>query len=253
MIEYTKNPPLLPKERIIFPLDVLSLDEAKQLIKLLKDHIGLFKVGLTLFVNEGFRVIEMIEDIVGVSGESRIFFDLKFLDTPETSGNVSSVLMSKSHGLKFVTVHTSEGERIVRAVVDKMQYGAKVLGITVLTSLSEEESKELGYSGPIEERVLARANIAKRAGCAGVVCSGHEAKSVKQKFGKDFIVVTPGIRPIWFKIPHDDQRRVMTPKEAVLNGADYIVIGRPISTAKDPVEAAHKIAQEIEEAFSVLS
>ena len=241
------------KNRIVFPLDVLSIDEAKHLIKLLKDHIGLFKVGLTLFVNEGFQVIKIIEDIVGVGGESKIFFDLKFHDTPETLGNVSTVLMSKSHGLKFVTVHTSEGEKIIRAVVDKMQSGTKVLGITVLTSLTEEESKELGYPGSIEERVLTRAGIAKRAGCAGVVCSGHEAKAVKQKFGKDFIVVTPGIRPSWSNIINDDQRRIMTPKEAILNGSDYIVVGRPISIAKDPVEASDKIAQEIEEALSLKS
>ena len=134
-----------------------------------------------------------------------------------------------------------------------MQNGTKVLGITVLTSLTEEESKELGYPGSIEERVLTRAGIAKRAGCAGVVCSGHEAKAVKQKFGEDFIVVTPGIRPSWSNIINDDQRRIMTPKEAILNGSDYIVVGRPISIAKDPVEASDKIAQEIEEALSLKS
>lgn len=243
--EQVKKPQLSAKERIVFPLDVPSLEEAERFVKLLKDHIGLFKVGLTLFVREGFQVIKMIEDIAGC----KVFLDLKFHDIPETVGNVSSVLMSKSQGIKFVTVHTSEGERIVRAVVEKMTKGTGVLGVTVLTSLDEKESEELGYSKPIKDRVLALAGIAKRAGCVGVVCSGNEAKAVKEKFGKDFVVVTPGIRPAWTNIRKDDQRRIMTPKEAILNGADYIVVGRPIYTARDPVDAADKIAQEIEESL----
>lgn len=240
-----KSISLPAKERIIFPLDFPSLDEAERFVKLLKDHIGLFKVGLTLFVSEGFPVIKMIEEIAG----SKIFLDLKFHDIPETLGNVSSVLMSKSRGVRFVTVHTLEGERIVRAVVEKMRGGAEVLGVTVLTSVDEKESEELGYSKPIRDRVLALAGIAKRAGCAGVVCSGHEAKAIKQKLGEDFIVVTPGIRPAWGNIRQDDQRRIMTPREAILNGADYIVVGRPIYTSKDPVGVAEKIALEIEEAI----
>lgn len=243
-----KLPALKSKERIIFPLDSPSLDEAEKFIKLLKDHVGLFKVGLTLFVSEGFRVIKMIEEIAG----SKIFFDLKFHDIPETLGNVSSILMSRSRGIKFVTVHTSEGERIVRAVVEKMQGGAQVLGVTVLTSVDEKESEELGYSKPIKDRVVALAGIAKRAGCAGVVCSGHEAKAVKEKLGKDFIVVAPGIRLSWGNIYQDDQRRIMTPGEAILNGADYIVVGRPIYTSKDPVGVADKIVLEIEEAIKKL-
>lgn len=237
---------LSAKERIVFPLDVPSLEEAKRFVKLLKDRVGLFKVGLTLFIKEGFQVIKMIEDIAG----HKIFLDLKFHDIPETVGNASSVLMSKSQGIKFVTVHTSEGGRMVRAVVEKMTKGTGVLGVTVLTSMDEKESEELGYSKPIKDRVLALAGIAKRAGCVGVVCSGNEAKAVKERLGKEFVVVTPGIRPAWANIHKDDQRRVMTPKEAILNGADYIVVGRPIYTAKDPADAANKIAQEIEEALN---
>jgi len=232
-------------ERIIFPLDFTSLEEAKPYIKMLKDHVGLFKVGLTLFVKEGPRVIEEIQKI---AKGNKVFFDLKFHDTPETIGNVSTVLMSLSQGIKFITVHTSEGEAIVKAAVDAMKNGTEVLGVTVLTSLGQGELQALGFSVTLEQRVLHLAEIARKGGCVGIVCSGREVRAVKQKFGKDFTVVTPGIRPSWSVIPGDDQRRIVTPKEAIMQGTDYIVVGRPIYRAPKPVEAAERIAQEIEDA-----
>ena len=138
---------------------------------------------------------------------------------------------------------------MVRAAVEAVEGRVQVLGITVLTSLSEMDSKTSGYSKTVQERVLDLARVAKKAGCAGVVCSGREAKAVKEECGKDFIVVTPGIRPNWAAVSGDDQQRIMTPGEAIRNGADYVVVGRPISQAKDPVEAAEKITQEIMEAL----
>lgn len=240
---------LSAKERITFPLDFNSLKDATRYIDMLKDHVGLFKVGLTLFVKEGPRVLKEIQRI---TKSNKIFFDLKFHDTPETMGSVSAVLMELSPGVKFVTVHTSEGEAIVKAVVDAIKNETQVLGITVLTSLGEAELQALGFSDAVEGRVLKLAQIAKNAGCAGIVCSGREARAVKEKFGKDFIVVTPGIRPSWSVIPGDDQRRIMTPREAIVQGADYIVVGRPIYKDSNPVKAAEKIGQEIDAALKEL-
>jgi orotidine-5'-phosphate decarboxylase len=235
---------LSAKDRIVLPLDGGSFDEAKATIKALKNQVGLFKVGLTLFVKEGKRLIEHLKAEVG---GGRIFLDLKFHDIPETVGNASAVVASL--GVKFLTVHASDGERILKAAVQAMPPGSQILGITVLTSLAETELKELGMTLPVKERVLALAQMARRAGCAGVVCSGLEAAEVKQACGRDFVVVTPGIRPAWAQVAGDDQRRVMTPGEAIRSGADYLVVGRPIYTASDPGAAARKVAEEIEEAL----
>ena len=243
---------LSPKNRIILPLDVSSFEEVEDLIKKLNNHIGLFKVGLTLFLSQGFSVIERIHDLIG---GQRIFVDLKlksgtfnFDDIPRQMEGVNSVMMSGSHGVHFFSVHTSEGEEAVRKVVQSFKNGSKVLGITVLTSLGKEDLPKMGHFTTIEKRVLELSQKAKNAGCDGVVCSGHEAKSVRREFEKNFIIVTPGIRPKWSKIKDDDQRRIVTPGEAIKNGADFIVVGRPISTADDRVGAAQKIADEIQEA-----
>ncbi|HZR45651.1 MAG TPA: orotidine-5'-phosphate decarboxylase [Candidatus Manganitrophaceae bacterium] len=235
---------LSAKDRIVLPLDVGSFDEAKATIRKLKDGVGLFKVGLTLFVKEGKRLLEQLQDEVG---GGRIFLDLKFHDIPETVGHASSAVAS--FGVRFLTVHASDGERILKAAVAAMPEGSQVLGITVLTSLAESELRDLGIAMPVKERVLALAKVAGRAGCGGIVCSGLEAGDVKQACGRDFLVVTPGIRPAWTQVPGDDQRRVMTPGEAIRCGADYVVVGRPIYTASDPRGAAEKVAEEIEAAF----
>jgi orotidine-5'-phosphate decarboxylase len=238
-------PSLSAKDRIIFPLDGEALDHPIKWVKTLKDHVGLFKVGLALFVKEGPKVLNLIQEIAG----KKVFLDLKFHDIPETVRAASSALKPVLDSVQFITVHTMEGEASVRAAVEAVENRIQVLGITVLTSLSEAELKAMGSTKTVLERVKDLARIAKMSGCAGVVCSAQEAKAVKQEFGKGFIAVTPGIRPQWAAVPGDDQQRVMTPGEAVRNGADYVVVGRPISKAPDPVEAADKIAHEIEEAL----
>lgn len=242
-----QEPQLSPKDRIIFALDFQSLKEATPYVQKLKGHVGLFKVGLTLLISEGLKVIDQIQQM---TGGQKIFLDLKFsraTDIPQQMEGVSSLISGKP-GIEFITVHTYEGEKVVREVVNKFKNVTKVLGITVLTSLSETESKSL-YGTPLPDRVMNLATAAKKAGCDGVVCSGHEVKAIKEEFGQNFIVVTPGIRPSWTKIKQDDQRRVMTPGEAIRKGADYIVVGRPVSWDKDPVGAADKIAQEIAQAL----
>jgi orotidine-5'-phosphate decarboxylase len=245
-VKKIENMSLSPKDRIIYPLDVPSLDEAKSLIRELKDHVGLFKVGVTLILGQGLSVINQVADLIG---GQKIFIDVKFHDIPWQIGSAANVIMSGPRAVRFITVHASDGERIISTVVEKVKNGTQVLGITVLTSVSKEESLEMDRAA-VEQRVLALAQISKRAGCAGVVCSGHEAKIVKATFGRDFIIVTPGIRPRWANIPMDDQRRITTPREAILNGADYIVVGRPISFAKDKPGAAQKIAEEVEKALA---
>jgi len=246
----TRKSKLSSKDRIIFALDFQSLKEATPLIRDLKDHVGLFKVGLTLLLSEGIKVINQIQDITG-DQKAKTFLDLKLgnrNDIPNQMLGMLSVLISSSPGVEFITVHMMQGEKIVKEVVDKFKNETKVLGVTVLTSTSEEESKSL-YGTDVLDSVIALSNTAKEAGCNGVVCSGREVKAIKKLFGHGFITVTPGIRPSWSRIPNDDQRRVTTPREAIENGADYIVVGRPISLDKDPVGAADRISEEIAQAL----
>ncbi|MBW2553913.1 MAG: orotidine-5'-phosphate decarboxylase, partial [Deltaproteobacteria bacterium] len=198
----------LPHEHIIFPLDVPSLKEAKKYIHLLNDHVGLFKVGLELFVSEGPQVMQAIAK----ESPAKVFLDMKFHDIPETVSGAQKA--ANVHGAKFITVYCDEGSQLLRAVVDSVKNGTKVLGITVLTSLSKKDLKDIGICEELQdprELVLHRAEIAKRTGCSGVVCSGNEVRAVKEKFGKDFIVVVPGIRPSWGQIQNDDQARISTP------------------------------------------
>lgn len=232
--------PIQPKDRIIFALDVPDLNEAVKYIKLLKDHVGVFKIGLELFVACGPSIVNAVREQTGGKG---IFLDMKFHDIPAT---VKGAMMSASKlGAEFITVHCDEGRGLLQAVVEANTGGTKVLGVTVLTSLSEEDIQEIGIDPKYNpaDLVLHRARLVRLAGCAGVVCSGLEAKAVKEEFGKDFLVITPGIRSSGD--PVGDQKRVTTPYEAISNGADYIVVGRPIRKAADPVKAAANIAEEI--------
>jgi orotidine-5'-phosphate decarboxylase len=235
-----------PKQRIIFPLDVPAREEAISFARLLKDHVGVFKIGLELFVSSGPAVIEAIK---AEAPEAKIFLDLKFHDVPETVGRAyrSAVKL----GVDFVTVHCDTGE-LVKALADE-KGKTRVLGITLLTSLSSGDLTDMGIDPKFKEPgelVLHRANIAKLSCLDGVVCSALEAKAVKERFGEDFIVVTPGIRPSG-EVKADDQKRTSTPYQAVVNGADYIVVGRPIRDAKDPVGAARDIAGEIGRAIEI--
>jgi len=232
-----------PREYIIFPLDVPSYDEAMYYVDKLKDHVGLFKVGLELFISQGPDILKSISD-AGVPG---IFLDLKLHDIPATVSR-AFIAASRYHPA-FVTIHCDEGGGILKAVAENNPSGTKILAITVLTSLNKENISFLGYDPKYEdnlsELVMLRARVARKAGCHGIVCSGHEVATVKQEFGDDLIVVAPGIRPSWGTVAHDDQARIVTPARAVRDGADYIVVGRPIRDAADPVGAAERIADDI--------
>jgi orotidine-5'-phosphate decarboxylase len=236
------------KDYLIFPLDVPTYEEAIRYVELLKAHVGLFKVGLELFVSVGPRILKVIRD----RSEAGIFLDLKFHDIPATVKN--AFLAASAYGVTFTTVHCDEGKGLLSAVVENNPSGTKILAVTVLTSLESKDVEELGYSDryvhDITELVMLKARMAKKAGCSGVVCSGLEVENVKAELGKDFIVVTPGIRPAWSLVGKDDQKRIITPYQALKKGADYIVVGRPIRTAEKPIEAAKRVLDEIEMAIS---
>jgi orotidine-5'-phosphate decarboxylase len=232
-----------PKDYIVFPLDLPDYDKAMSYVERLKDHVGLFKVGLELFISQGPDILKSIRD----AGGAGIFLDLKLHDIPAT---VQRAFMAASvHGPEFVTVHCDEGEEILRSVAENNPAGTKILAITVLTSLDQEKLRALGYreeyANDISALVLQKARIAKAAGCHGVVCSGLEVAMIKREIGPDLIAVTPGIRPAWSVVDRDDQKRIVTPADAIRSGSDYVVIGRPIRDAKDPADAAKRVGEEI--------
>jgi len=232
-----------PRDFIIFPLDVPSMASAKQYIAQLTDHVGLFKVGLELFIRSGPEIVRYIHQ----SGTAGVFLDLKLHDIPAT---VSRAMASIADlGVVFATVHCGENREMLDAAVIGGGGKVGVLGVTVLTSVSGADLRTAGFQEPyaadVSRLVLKRAAEAHAAGCTGVICSGREVERIKSHVGKDFIAVTPGIRPSREADGHDDQKRVTTPADAVKRGADYLVIGRPIRDAKNPKQAAVRIADEI--------
>jgi orotidine-5'-phosphate decarboxylase len=235
------------KDYIIFPLDVATIDAAKKYIELLAERVGLFKVGLELFIRCGPEIIDFIHSQTA----ARVFLDLKLHDIPATVGRAMSRIADL--GVAFATVHVGETRRMLEAAVEGSGGTVGVLGVTVLTSVSVKDLESAGYRPDFYDNlphlVLQRAQQAREAGCAGVICSGHEAGQIKERFGKDFLAVTPGIRPVWTVNSKEDQRRITTPAQAITAGADYLVIGRPIRDAKDPRRAADRIAEEIDDAF----
>jgi len=231
------------KDYIVFPLDVSSADEAKSFVELLAEHVGLFKVGLELFIRSGPDIVRFIN----AAGTAGVFLDLKLHDIPVTVSRAMDGIADL--GIQFATVHCGETTKMLEAAVNSSQGKVRILGVTVLTSVTADEIRIAGYRPDLYQNlsalVLQRAGMARTAGCAGVVCSGLETAMIKAHFGTEFITVTPGIRPQWSLGENDDQKRVTTPVQAVQNGSDYLVIGRPIRDASDSRAAAERIAEEI--------
>jgi len=232
------------KDYIIFPLDVPTEKAAKEYVELLSESVGMFKVGLELFIRSGPKIIDFIK----ASGNADVFLDLKLHDIPETVFRGMERIADL--GVAFATVHCGETIRMLEAAVSGSKGRVGVLGVTLLTSAASEDIMDAGFKKVFYEDLISlvvdRAAKAKAAGCVGIVCSGREVKMVKKTLGPDFIAVTPGIRPIWDEMETHDQKRVVTPAIAVKNGSDYLVIGRPIRDANNPKEAALRIAGEIE-------
>lgn len=237
-LEDEKSIPL--DKRIILALDVESVNDAKKWVERLEGYIGFYKVGLQLFLAGWFNIIDWI-----VQRNLGVMVDLKFFDVPRTVA--SAVGQLKDHGVSFTTVHGND--EILKAAVQNRN-GPGILAVTVLTSLDQADLGELGFQCSVEELVLTRARRALAIGCDGVVSSGLEAPKLRGELGRNFLIVVPGVRPVENR-EVEDQKRVVDVKSAFLNGADHVVVGRPILKAPDPVAVVKGMQKQIEEALSV--
>jgi len=232
------------KDYIVFPLDFSSVKKAKEYVKVLDGKVGMFKIGLELFIDQGPSVIQMVKN----ESRAKIFLDLKLHDISATV--LRAMERVANLGVDLVTVHCSSSSEMLEKAVQGGQGKTGVLGVTLLTDNDENTVKAAGFKDTFVKNpnllVMYRAKMACDAGCKGVVCSGKEVAQVKKAFGKSFLAVTPGIRPEWTLLENDDQKRVTTPGMAVTLGSDLIVIGRPIRDANDPGKAAQKVIKEIE-------
>ena len=229
-----------PTDRIFVALDTADLDRAQALAEGLKGHVGGVKLGKEFFTAQGPEGVRRITAL-GLP----VFLDLKFHDIPATvAGAVTAALALKPF---MLNVHASGGEAMMRAAADAAQAGGKdrplLLAVTVLTSLGDDDLQVTGIDGPVDCQVMRLAQLASQSGLDGVVCSAQEAETLRETLGPDFKLVVPGIRPDWAAT--DDQKRIVTPRDAVASGADYLVIGRPITGAGDPADAAKRIADEL--------
>ncbi|HEY7752402.1 MAG TPA: orotidine-5'-phosphate decarboxylase [Steroidobacteraceae bacterium] len=224
------------RERLIFAMDVPDADAARRLAGSLGDSIAFYKVGLELFTSGG--AWELLDWLTGRG--KRVFLDLKFFDVPATVA--AAVRNLRGRGVTFTTVHGNQA--IMEAAAGAAAGEVGILAVTVLTSLDRGDLDDLGFRCDVGELVLSRARRALAAGCAGVISSGLEAKALRAGVDDRLIVVTPGIRPVENR-PADDQKRVVDVAQAFANGADYIVVGRPIRDAADPRAAAESIQATI--------
>lgn len=237
-----------PKDYLIFPLDVPSMEEAVALVKTLAPVVGTFKVGLELFIKSGPEIIRRIKNH---APGCNIFLDLKLHDIPATVNRAMRQVAAL--GIDMATVHCGESDSMLEAAVEGAGHAVKVLGVTVLTSVGTDDLLRAGYdralAADLPELVLKKARMADKSGCAGVICSPLEVGVIKKHLGNGFLAVTPGVRPQQKNALPDDQVRVSTPEGAIKNGSDYLVIGRPIREAGNPLAAATAILSEIEQAL----
>lgn len=227
-------------ERLIFAVDVPDCDQARALVEELGESVQFYKLGLELMMSGGY--FELLEWLL--ARQRKVFVDLKFFDIPATVG--SAVRQLKNSGASFVTVHGNRS--IMEAAAENKGDYMKVLGVTMLTSLDRGDLDDLGFDCDIESLVLSRAKQALEAGCDGVISSGLEAPKLREFIAARLLVITPGIRPVENRVS-EDQKRVVGVAQAFGNGADYIVVGRPIRDAKSPRAAAEAIQQTIREQF----
>jgi len=235
----------MKKDRIILALDVSDAGYAIELVEKFDGYIGIFKVGLELFTTAGPSIVEQIQ-----RRGKKVFLDLKFHDIPNTVSRAA--LQATRLGVHMFNVHASSGletmqrcrESVVELCLKENLPRPKILGVTVLTSLAPETLKEeLGIQHSLRTHVRHLSALAHKAGLDGVIASGHEVAMIRNHIGKGFIIATPGIRPSWS--PPDDQKRTMTPRQAVKEGADYLVMGRSILRQPDPLKALELITVEM--------
>lgn len=232
--------PVPPRERLIFALDVPTVNEAQELVEHLGDSVHFYKLGLRIFMAGGYH--ELIDWLV--QRRKQVFVDLKFFDVPETVG--SAVRQLRNRGISFTTVH---GNDSMLEAAAKQKHDVKVLAVTVLTSLDRHDLQDLGFACDTEKLVLSRARRALSLGCDGVISSGLEAPALRSELGSNFLIVTPGIRPVDNLENRDDQKRVVDLEDAFLRGADYVVVGRPIRNASEPRAEAERYQGRIANLF----
>lgn len=236
---------LKPSQRILCALDTVKIDEASRLASSLEAFVGGIKLGLEFFGANGPQGFKQLS-----SANENIFLDLKLHDIPNTVAKAIHSLMPLKP--KIMTIHTAGGPAMMKAAAKAATEAADaigcqrpiIVGVTILTSLDTDDLNAIGYQNNVTIQVVKLARLAKDSGLDGVVCSPHEIKLIREACGADFKLVVPGIRPAGSA--KGDQKRVMTPNEAVRLGADYLVIGRPITKAEDPAMAARAIAEEID-------
>jgi orotidine-5'-phosphate decarboxylase len=232
-------------EKLIFALDAAGFEEAMPWISLLSGHVGMFKVGKELFTAAGPKIVETIKQ-----NGSRVFLDLKFHDIPNTVARAAEAAVKMN--VDMFNVHAAGGGKMISDAVYAAQARADkqgisrpiILAVTVLTSLNDEDLVQIGYTGTTDELVLRLARLAKEAGASGVVASPRDIAALRNELGDKFVIVTPGIRDT-SQPSADDQKRTLGAFDAIAAGADYIVVGRPIRQAADPLEACRRITEEI--------
>ncbi|MCF0140168.1 MAG: orotidine-5'-phosphate decarboxylase [Acidaminococcus fermentans] len=236
------------RDRLICALDFPTFDEAKALVEELGDAVTFYKVGMELFYGAGPDIIRYLKE-----KDKKVFLDLKLQDIPNTVAHSLAVLTRL--GADIMNVHAvggskmmAEGMKAVKEAAAELGRPApKLIAVTVLTSMDEAQWKPLNYARPIGEEVLDLAALTKESGLDGVVASPREAAGIRERCGKDFLIVTPGVRPAW--AASNDQSRIATPAAAIGNGSTHLVVGRPITRADNKQEAVRKILEEMEGAF----
>jgi orotidine-5'-phosphate decarboxylase len=238
---------LATRDRLIVALDVSRAAEARRIVAALGDSVSTYKIGKQLFTAEGPQVVRDL-----ITAGRGVFLDLKYHDIPNTVG--AAVREAAALGVSMLTVHASGGEKMLRAAAEaaaRSENKPLVLAVTVLTSLDQADLEEVGVLGDMSIQVLRLATLAKRAGCGGIVTSAREARAVRDRLGDHLAILVPGVRPAGSDA--GDQARIATPAEAIQAGASFVVVGRPITAAADPVKAAGQILAEIDQAAHAIS
>jgi orotidine-5'-phosphate decarboxylase len=223
-------------DKVIVALDVSTKGEALELVEKLRHQVSFFKIGLQLYTAEGPEIVRAVS-----STGSKVWLDLKLHDIPNTVAR--AVESSTRLGVQMLTIHLIGGSQMIRAATSARANNMLLLGVTVLTSSTEETLREIGIASRVDDQVLRLAKLGVEAGIDGVVASPHEIEPLRREFGDIIKIVVPGIRPSWSE--RGDQSRTMTPREALEAGADYLVIGRPITANPNPHEAVVKILDEL--------
>ena len=227
------------RARLIVALDVPTAAAAHKIVAAVGDSARIYKVGMQLYTAEGPQIVRDL-----IMARRQVFLDLKYHDIPNTVA--AAVREAAKLGVSMLTVHASGGGAMLRAAVEAARNtspSTMVLGVTVLTSLDQRDLEHAGVRGSVGDQVSRLAALAISNGCHGVVASAQEAAMLRAELGDDFLIVTPGVRPIG--VGHGDQARVVTPAEAIASGASYIVVGRPITEAEDPAEEAREILAQM--------